>query len=174
MIIKRILLIVPFLFISCLNKKEEKRKNISTFDEKCRLLVLNQNEKKKEFVFEIKDSITTKLNIEYLGNIITSKGDTIKVINSTSFSGELKDSNKANANVFLYSNMNKNVGYYYVGSINSLPNEVENNFLVFKYNDEICDKKTLISLKDSIPAKIFVLCKEDQGDIYLFKNCDEK
>ncbi|MDM1377350.1 hypothetical protein [Myroides marinus] len=141
---------------------------------KCRLLVLNQNEKKKKFVFEIKDSIVTKLNIEYLGNIITLKGDTIKAINSISFSGELKDSNKANANVFLYSNMNKKVGYYYVGSINSLPNGVENNLLVFEYNDEICNKKTLISLKDSIPSKIFILCKEDQGDIYLFKKCDEK
>lgn len=62
-------------------------------------------------------------------------------------------------------------GYYDLGSVNALPNEIENQeMLVFNYfNNENCDQLTKINMKLSISNNIFVLCKNEQGDLYRFE-----
>lgn len=80
--------------------------------------------------------------MKLIGISITTKGDTLKVINSTNYTGLFEDSRKANSSVYIYNHRNELLGFYQVESSYSLPKEVKNNELIFQYDNEDC-KQTL-------------------------------
>ena len=176
MIIKmktQLLFIISLIALSCTqisSKIKDNKAENDDFYEKSRKLVLSENQIGKEYIFKIKGNDINEINIKFIGVSITKKGDTLKVINSTNYTGVFEDSRKANSSIYLYNQKNELLGFYYVGSNYSLPKEVKNNELVFQYDNEFCNQTTKISLRDSIPNKIFILCKGQSGDIYQFEH----
>jgi hypothetical protein len=140
------------------------------FYERCRLLVLSENQPGKTYFFSGNSSEIDEISITYLGTIITRERDTLKIVNSVSFSGLLADSRRGSGNVFLYGSLNKRIGFYYVGSAKKVPSKLGEGTLVFDHSGEGCDKSTIVSLRDSIPKYIFINCTEEGGDLYSFTN----
>jgi hypothetical protein len=157
-------------FISC-NKSNSQpnKKNVETdvdYYERCRLLTLEQNTPNQYFGFIKKGKEIDEQVIKYLGNIITSKNDTLKILNSIHYTGIYEDSKRGNGKVYIYNFHNKLLGLYNLGSALAIPSEIDNKGLIFKYNNETCNQVTKISLKDSIPKQIFVQCTKEGGDMY--------
>jgi len=148
-----------------------KEKNNDFYD-KCRKLVLGENHEGQEYFFSRKVEGVDEIIITYLGNIITAQKDTLKVVNSVNFSGQLKDARRGSGNVFIYDNKNERIGFYYVGAAGGIPSKVENGSLIFSYSNESCNQSTAVSLCDSIPQQIFIKCTEKGGDLYSFTNGD--
>lgn len=159
-------------FISC-NKtdlqQDDKNKITETkldYYERCRLLVLDQNISNQDFGFIKKGKDIDEQVVKYLGNVITSKKDTLKILNSVHYTGIYEDSKRGNGQVYVYNSHNKLLGFYNLGSASAVPSSIDNKELIFKYNNENCNQTTKISLKDSIPNQIFVHCTKDGGYIY--------
>ncbi|SHF78797.1 hypothetical protein [Chryseobacterium sp. OV279] len=157
-------------FISC-NKSisEPNNKRIETdvdYYERCRLLTLEQNTPNQDFGFIKKGKEIDEQVVKYLGSIITSKNDTLKILNSIHYTGIYQDSKRGNGQVYIYNSHNKLLGFYNLGSASAVPSSIDNKELIFKYNNENCNQTTKISLKDSIPNQIFVHCTKDGGDVY--------
>lgn len=171
---KVILFLIPIasFLLSCSKRQESdialNSSKKEDFYEKCRKLVLSENKIAKTYNFKIKGNEIDEIGIQYLGNIITSNKDTLKVINSVNYTGLYHDSRKANANFFLYKN-NKRIGFYHLSHLLALPSQVSNNNLIFDYKNDECNQFTSVSLKDSIPKTIFIKCKDNTGDLYTFE-----
>ncbi|WP_077415266.1 hypothetical protein [Chryseobacterium sp. JV274] len=164
--------LIVILFTSC-NKSDlqqnSKNKVIETkldYYERCRILVLEQNALNQYFGFTKKGKEIDEQVVTYLGNIITSKKDTLKILNSVHYTGIYDDSKRGSGKVYIYTVHNKLLGFYNLGSADAVPSNVENKELIFKYNNESCNQTTKISLKDSIPRQIFIQCTKEGGDIY--------
>lgn len=140
------------------------------FYEKCRKLVLSENQPGQEYFFSRKIKGVDEISITYLGNVITTKKDTLKILNSVNFSGQLEYGKHGNGNVFIYDSQSKRIGFYYVGAAWAVPSKIEEGSLIFNYANESCNQSTSISLKDSIPKQIFINCTEKGGDLYSFTN----
>lgn len=134
--------------------------------ERCRLLVLEQRILNQDFGFTKKGKDIDEQVIKYLGNIITSKKDTLKILNSVHYTGVYEDSKRGNGQVYIYNSLNKLLGFYNLGSASAVPNSIDNKGLIFKYDNDNCNQTTKISLRDSIPKQIFVQCTKEGGDIY--------
>lgn len=134
--------------------------------ERCRLLVLEQRIPNQDFGFTKKGKDIDEQVIKYLGNIITSKKDTLKILNSIHYTGIYEDSKRGNGQVYIYNSLNKLLGFYNLGSASAVPNSIDNKDLIFKYDNDNCNQTTKISLKDSIPKQIFIQCTKEGGDIY--------
>ncbi|MDQ8142427.1 MULTISPECIES: hypothetical protein [Chryseobacterium] len=142
------------------------KKNIDYY-ERCRLLVLEENIPKQNFEFEKKGKEIDQQIVRYLGNIVTTKKDTLKIVNSIHYTGVYEDAKRGNGQLYIYSINNELLGYYNLGSALAVPNDIENNReLIFKYDNESCNQTTKISLRDSIPKKIFIQCTKEGGDLY--------
>lgn len=136
------------------------------FYEKCRKLVLSEKQIGQEYFFSRKVQGVDEISILYLGDIITTQKDTLHILNSINYSGQLSDAKHGNGNVFIYQGVSKKIGYYYVGSAFSVPSKIENGSLIFSYANELCNQSTVVSLKDSIPKQIFINCTSKGGDLY--------
>lgn len=169
---RMIFLIVGFLFCyGCNNSTPAVKQPISDdFYEKCRKLVLSENQKGQEYFFSRKIKGADEISITYLGNVITTKKDTLKILNSVNFSGQLEDTKHGNGNIYIYDSQSKRIGFYYVGAAWAVPSKIEEGSLIFSYANESCNQSTTISLKDSIPRQIFINCTEKGGDLYSFTN----
>lgn len=170
---KRFFLSLIIISLTSCNKSDlqENDKNKITetkldYYERCRLLVLEQNITNQDFGFTKKGEDIDEQVVKYLGNIITSKKETLKILNSVHYTGIYKDSKRGNGQVYIYNSNNKLLGFYNLGSASSVPNSIDNKELVFKYKNENCNQTTRISLKDSIPKQIFIHCTKEGGDIY--------
>lgn len=165
------IIIVLFIFslVSCI-KKDVSNKSVDSYEE-CRLNILDKNvvSNVTTFVFKNQDTEIDKLELTYLGNIITIKEDTLRIINSINYFGLTANNLRASSRIYIYNTTKKLLGYYNVGSIDCLPKEILNNQLYFYYNNEECNVSTFVSLKDSIPNQLFIECKNQLGDLYQFE-----
>ncbi|PIF47741.1 hypothetical protein CLU96_4810 [Chryseobacterium sp. 52] len=162
--------LIILLFISC-NKSNSQpnkkiRETVVDYYECCRLLTLEQNVPNQDFGFIKKGKEIDEQVVKYLGSIITSKNDTLKILNSIHYTGIYEDSKRGNGQVYIYNSHNKLLGFYNLGSALAVPSSIDNKSLIFRYNNESCNQVTKISLKDSIPKQIFVQCTKEGGDIY--------
>lgn len=138
--------------------------------ERCRILVLEENNTNQDYQFNKKGKEIDQQVINYLGNVITSKKDTLKVLSFINYTGLNEDSKRGGGELYIYNNHNIQIGYYYLGSALAVPSKLENNKdLLFDYKNDLCNEITRISLKDSIPKKIFIQCTKEGGDLYDFK-----
>jgi|GEM_PF-1413673 len=142
----------------------------SDYYEKCRKFILTEGRLGQDYYFSIEGRDLKAIKISYLGDIVTSKSDTLRVLNSINYWGASVGSMHATGRVFIYNSQNKRLGQYYVGGAIDLPSKVDNGSLVFSYANDRCDQTTFVSLRDSIPKQIFVSCTNHGGDIYTFTN----
>lgn len=170
---KRFFLSLIIISLTSCNKTDlhENNDNKSTktkldYCERCRLLVLEQNSTNQDFGFIKKGKDIDEQVVKYLGNVITSKRETLKILTSVHYTGIYEDSKRGSGQVYIYNSQNKLLGFYNLGSASAIPSSVDNNGLIFKYNNENCNQTTKISLKNNIPKQIFVQCTKDGGDIY--------
>lgn len=167
---KKNLLIVIFFtaFIGCIEKEKKSNDKID-YNERCRLLVLEENNPNQNYLFSKKGNQIDEQEIKYLGTVINNKNDTLKIVNYVSYTGLYDDAKRGSGELYIYNKKNEQIGFYYLGSATAVPNKIENNkFLVFEYNN-FCNQTTRISLKDSIPKNIFIQCTKEGGDLYTFK-----
>jgi hypothetical protein len=165
-------LIVGLLFCyGCNNSKPViTQPSNDDFYEKCRKLVLSENQQGQEYFFSKKVQGADEISITYLGNVITAKKDTLRILNSVNYSGQLADTKHGSGNVFIYDVRNTRIGFYYVGAAWAVASGVRDGNLIFSYSNEQCNQSTTISLKDSIPKQIFINCTDKGGDLYNFTN----
>jgi hypothetical protein len=101
-----ILSLFIILFTNC-SKPDLQRKDKEITEtkldyyERCRLLVLEQNIPNQDFGFTKKGKDIDEQVIKYLGNIITSKKDTLKILNSVHYTGVYEDSKRGNGQVYI-------------------------------------------------------------------------
>lgn len=145
-------------------------KNIE-FSEKIQDLVLNQNIINQKYFFKVEKSEVEEYELTYLGKIPISSIDTLKFLFSTSYSGLLSDSKKANSRLILYLN-NKKIGVYYLGGFYETIPRIEDNNLIISNKSDNCNQSTKIAFDKGVPSKIFIICKKengkDLGDLYNF------
>ena len=142
-------------------------KKSTDYYERCRLVVLEENMPKQDFEFVRKGKEIDQQVVRYLGNIVTTKKDTLKIVNSIHYTGVYEDAKRGNGQLYIYNSYNELLGYYNLGSALAVPNDIENNKeLIFKYDNESCNQTTKINLRDSIPKKIFIQCTKEGGDLY--------
>lgn len=162
--------------IICLASCKQSQKEINKkkdFNIELEELVLNSKQKGIEYYVKInipKEVLEYKMT--YIGEIENSKKEKLDFIYSTIFSGNYEDSKRANSTITIYKNQER-LGHYYVGGgFNKTPVITENEIIV-SYDDNNCNQLTPISFSDSIPQKIFIHCKEDNGkmlgDLYNFE-----
>lgn len=158
-------------FASCKQSQKELNKT-KEFNIGLEELILNGRQKGVEHYIKIgipKEVLEYKMT--YIGYIENSKKEKLDFIYTTVFSGLYEDSKRANSTITIYKNQER-FGYYYVGGgFNKTPIISENEILV-SYDDD-CNQSTRISFSDSIPQKIFIHCKEENGkmlgDLYNFE-----
>jgi len=158
----------PLLLLICCGSpsKRENLGKIDDFYEKCRKLTLSENKIGQEYQFSLIGEKLDEIHVKYLGNIITSKHDTLKIVNSQNLFGLSEQSKRGNGSVYIYNIQNKLIGTYFLGDYWGVPSKIEGQNLVFSYKNDFCDQTTKISLKDSIPKQIFIKCTKEGGDIY--------
>lgn len=162
------LALIIILFTSC-NSDKNLVSNPLDFHDKCRLLVLEENETNRVYEFSKNGDEIDQLRISYLGKIKTSKGDTLKIVNSIYYFGIVADSKRGNGELHIYSSKNEKIGYYSFGSVDLVPKKIIKTNVFFDYNNNTCDEETIVDFKDSIPSKIFINCTSKGGDFYDFK-----
>lgn len=130
---------------------------------------VRKNKTNKVFIY---DSTSTKdglykVYVTYLGNVTTS-GKEMKVVIKKIVWGPNQHNSGA---IYFFDNMNLYVGKYNLGSGFDLPEKIRNNQLIFKntYKKD-CNSNliTSIDLSKELPKQIFLKCKGDNGDVYLF------
>jgi hypothetical protein len=160
-------------FLFCLlgcnsNTGEEGNLVKDDYYEKCKKLVLQENNIGQEYVFKIKRKEIDELSVLYLGDIDTKQKRTLKFLCEINFSGQYEDSKRASSAVSIYDQQNKKIGTYYLSGESDVPTKIENTNLIFDYHNASCDQRTAIDFKDSIPDHIFIGCTGMGGDIYTF------
>ena len=164
----KILALVVLSFASCNSDKNIIKKEIDYHD-KCRLLVLEENNINQVYEFSRKGNEIDELKVILLGKIKTSEGDTLKIVNSINYFGIVSDNKRGNGELYIYSSKNEKIGYYSFGSADLIPKEIMKTNVIFDYDNNTCNEKTIIDFKDSIPSKIFINCTSKGGDLYDFK-----
>lgn len=156
---KRIIFAILSLVLVGCNKLEKEKVSSDDFIDKFERLVLHESIINKEFKIIEEDSL--KINEHsfiYLGDCQNKK---VNLIYHEVLSGN-KISPHLNTYLSVYSLKNVKLGGYYIGS--NKPKLI-NEILTFE-NIEKCNLSTEISFKDSIPQKIFIHCKEENGEIF--------
>ena len=110
----------------------------------------------------------TETHLKYLGQLITQKGQTFRIITSSWFWGL---SHRATSRILIFNDRNQYVGNYYVTMTTDLPTKMESGRLIFRNTNEDCDKNlvTTVNLKNGLPKQFFRKCKGQLGDIYSFE-----
>ena len=168
---RTLILLSGLLVLACVKPDRTKETDLhpASYYEKCRLLTLSEDKIGVEFLFSRKLETVDEVIVVYLGNVVTSTRDTLKIVNAINFTGYTPETKKGEGAVYIYSEQHKLLGYYFVGANWSLPSAVNADSLVFSYDNEFCNQRTAISLRDSIPSKIFVNCTDSGGDLYTFE-----
>lgn len=155
---------------SCNQSQKEKPKDFSVRIEE---LIIDENKIGQEYF--LKQSLAKGIleyKITYLGNVSCSKEGNLDFVYRTTYSGLYDDSKRANSIIVIYKNKLR-FGHYYLGGGFEIIPVILNNELTTKYNDEFCNLTTHINFEDSIPQKIFIHCKDENGnlfgDIYKFE-----
>ncbi|MDN3692621.1 hypothetical protein QWZ06_10195 [Chryseobacterium tructae] len=165
---KKYFFLALLLLLTCCDSHSNKDHldSIDDFYEKCRKLTLSENKIGQEYQFSLIGGKIDEIHVKYLGNIITSKHDTLKIVNSQNLFGLSEQSKRGNGSVYIYDTQNKLIGIYFLGDYWGVPSKIEGQDLVFSYKNDFCNQTTKISLKDSIPKQIFIKCTKEGGDIY--------
>ncbi|MGE8536652.1 MAG: hypothetical protein ACN6OJ_18845 [Chryseobacterium sp.] len=170
---RKLSIIVSFFtaLVACeKNTTKTENNNVVDYHERCRKLVLEENKPNQNYKFNKDGKEIDQQSITYLGNVITSKKDTLKIVSYINYTGLSEDSKRGGGELYIYDGHNKQIGFYYLGNALAIPSKLENNkSLLFDYNNDLCNQKTKISLQDSIPKKIFIQCTKEGGDLYDFK-----
>jgi hypothetical protein len=106
-------------------------------------------------------------HLRYLGKVETRDGKLLKIMNYTWIGGLSK---RATCRILIFNRINQYVGCYGLGMIYDLPDELVNGNLIFtNYENDDCDQtlKTIVSLKNGLPDKIFLKCKGTLGNSYV-------
>lgn len=138
-------------------------------DQKIRTQVLEKEIVDSLFIFgKWTENGRTETHLKFLGQTITKKGQTFKVVNSIWFWGLSK---RATSRILIFNEQNQYVGNYCVSQPADLPTKMENGKLIFKNNKEYCDiyLLTIIDIKKGLPKRFFKKCKGEYGDIYFFE-----
>ncbi|MFL9844866.1 hypothetical protein [Flavobacterium rhizosphaerae] len=136
-----------------------------------RKIVLEKNIADSLFVFGSWEKNESEFHLKYIG-IITSPEGNYKIITSVWYWGL---SHRATTRILIYSDRNKYLGNYYLGSVYDIPEKIENDQLVFLHSKSTdCYKKviTRLSFEKGIPKQFFLECKDGMGDIYMFDKTD--
>lgn len=110
----------------------------------------------------------TEIHLKYLGQVMTSDGRILKIMNSCCFCGL---SRRASSQILIFNEKNQYVGNYYLWMTYDLPDKLENGVLIFRNKDkEDCDKSivTKVDLTKGLPEHIFLRCEGENGDLYSF------
>ena len=166
---KYIIAILVLIFLASCNHQKSENKAEADYHEKCRRLVLSENKIGQDYSFKISGKIIDEISITYLGETKTKQDKVLRFLNSTNFTGLYEDARRANSSIYIYDGTGHKLGSYYVGSLNSLPNKIEDGRLIFLYSNETCNQTTSISFTDSIPRQIFVSCTKNGGNLYTFQ-----
>lgn len=174
--IKYSILFVPILFVmlSCAKCSKNRYDVPDEFEEKCRKIVTQEKNIGQEYFFKKYGQGVDEFFVTYMGNIITKSKDSLFIVNFASYKGLYDDAKRGNGILYIYDKDMRNLGYYELGASWALPAYIERNLIVFEYNNDFCNKKTLLNLSDSIPQKLFINCSDQGGDIYIFKSNDIK
>jgi hypothetical protein len=122
----------------------------------------------KEFFFRMKvlaptqslDSIEHRYKHSYLGSIRNRQGQQLKFL-KTIFDWYYVHNGTVHSrgSLDIYDENNVRLGYYGFWSSAELPSHLSGNSIVFTFNNEGCDRKTVISFYDSIPKMMRPYCK---------------
>lgn len=166
---------VIIFFSNCqnenINKKDFDLQNIDFQQEFYIAKVLFSGIEDSVFVFKIKSDYSgyEKLEVIYLGEIQTVKHKRLGIIVSNYFFGIDSTSLRCNSKLQLFDLDIGKIGFYNIGNLDSAPNRIEKNSIVFEYKNENCESTTLISFENNIPSEIFIICQDERGDIYNFE-----
>ena len=106
--------------------------------------------------------------LTYLGSVNSDGGRIFKVLTYEFIWGP---NHHTSGSIFIFNYKNQYVGKYHLGDGTDLPIKLKNGNLIFTNDDNSnCDKSlaTAISLKKSLPKRIFIRCQGDLGDLYSF------
>lgn len=134
-----------------------------------RVEVLKKDIIGKEFTFgKWNEEGASETKLKYLGTVKTEKGKVYKIMNSIWIWGFSK---RATNRILIFNQKNQYLGNYYITTLNELPTEIKNCYLIFKNVDKDCDKnvETKINFKYGIPKTIFRKCDNEYGDEYSFE-----
>jgi len=112
----------------------------------------------------------TETHLKYLGQVTTTEGKTLKVMNSIWIWGA---SRRATTRLLVYNDKNEYVGNYVLHITSDLPDRMVNGKLIFTNRDnEGCDLNltTEIDISQGLPPSIFIQCKDVWGDSYRFSS----
>jgi hypothetical protein len=134
-----------------------------------RVEVLNKNVVGKEFVYgKWNEEGETETRLRYLGIVTAKNGKTYKIMNSVWTWGL---SERSTNRILVFNQKNQYLGNYYITTLNELPTEFKNGYLIFENIDKDCDKsvETKINFNYGIPKSIFRKCNTELGDEYNFE-----
>lgn len=138
-------------------------------DDTIRLHVLEKRITDSTYIFgKWSEEGKTETHLTYLGEIKTVDGRIFKIMNSYWVWGL---SHRATSRILIYNERDRYLGNYLVAE-NTLPFKLEGNYLFFQNTDsKNCDKNniTKINFNKRLPKMIFIKCKDESGDCYLFE-----
>jgi len=148
----------------------------SLLTRKMELKVLSQGKTDKIFCFDLNVDNENRniVQIRYLGQVQTNTHDIYKILTWERVWGHNFHTTGV---ITLFDLNNRYAGKYILGDGNDLPDEVEENSLIFtNRNKRNCDKSIVTKISfDSISKDIFLKCTKEKdgtysGDIYSFTN----
>lgn len=113
-----------------------------------------------------------KTRIKYLGIVKTLQGKQYKILTSFFVFRTGNDNCHGSSSIDIYNIKNKFIGQYSVGMPDDLPDELNNNRLIYLTNSKDCNlrKERSIDLSQGLPKSFFIKCSNDGGDIYSFSS----
>ena len=135
-------------------------------DSKIRTQLLQLGKTDSHFIFgKWNEKGETETHLRYLGKILTNKGKTIKIINSTWFWGL---SHHATSRILIFDDKNRYLGNYYMGSPDELPTKLVGKTIFFSNTNTYNHSTPKISFDKGIPKEFFVKDNGKYGNIYNF------
>jgi hypothetical protein len=130
--------------------------------------VLDKNFVDSLFVFgKWTERGSDETQLKYLGKLTTADGQVLKIMNSCWI---WRLSHRATSRILIFDDKNQYVGNYYLYK-DDLPDRIENGKMIFTNKDkEDCEKDliTKIDFSQGIPKELFIKCKGDESELYVF------
>lgn len=108
----------------------------------------------------------SETQMKYLGDVKTTDGKTLKIVNWVWYWGI---SHRSTTKLLVYNEKNQYLGNYQFNLPVDLPVQLNDSALVFNNkNKKECDTRliTIIDLKKGLPNDFFVTCKDKEGNFY--------
>lgn len=169
---KTIYFIVVVICLASCEQSHSDKKKTKDFYEKLEDLVFEEENTGIEYFSKIeKNNEVIEYKVTYLGKIANSKNDDLELLYSTVYTGKYDDSKRANSTLIVFLNKKRLGSYQIGGGFNKIPT-ISKDELVINYDDDNCNETTKLNFRDSIPQKIFINCKIENGkmmgDLYNF------